>query len=60
MRYPIWYTEVYSDLLVRTLWYTVPYRAHWMVHSYRSRDILGTYLGTQWYTERTSGTCPEV
>jgi hypothetical protein len=60
MRYPIWYTEVYSDLLVRTLWYTVPYRAHWMVHSYRSRGILGTYLGTQWYTGRTYWTCPET
>ena len=60
MRYPIWYTEVCSDLLVPTLWYTVPSRAYWLVHSYRPRDILGTYLGTQWYTEHTSGTCPEM
>ena len=50
IRYLIWYTEVCSDLLVPTLWYTVPSRVYWLVHSYRPRDILGTYLGTQWYT----------
>lgn len=55
MRYPIWYTEVYSDLLVRTLWYTVPSRVYWLVHSYHSRDILGTFQVPPWALSGTLG-----